>query len=87
MALYMGLGPVTTIEPGETLTIAWEYADEKDHGPNYISANFVARFGAPRVTTVQTSVQSLEGHQFIYNGQLQGSGDPAEIQFNVGNFE
>lgn len=87
MSLYMGLGGITTIEPGETLTFAWVYADGKDHGPNYISASFVARYGSPKVATIQTSLQSLEGHQFIYNGQLQCSDEVAEIQFNVGNFE
>lgn len=87
MTLFMGVGPVTTIEPGETLTFAWEYSDNKDHGPNYASPSFISRFGAPRVATLQTSLQSQEGHHFNYNGQLQGSGDATEIQLNVGNFE
>ena len=87
MSLYMGLGGIITLESGETLTVAWRYADNKDHGPNYVSASFVSRFGTPMAATIQTSLQSLEGHEFIYYGQLQGSGDSTEIQFNVGNFE
>jgi hypothetical protein len=87
MALYMALGGITTMEPGETLTVAWEYVDKKDHGPNYVSASFVSRYGTPTVATLQTSVQSVRGHEFIYYGQLQGSGNATAIQFNVGNFE
>jgi hypothetical protein len=88
MALYTALGPQTTIEPGQTLTFSWIYADKKDHGPNYISANFVTRFSAPQVATIQTSLQSREGHQFVYFGQLRCIGEvPAGIQFDVGNFE
>lgn len=87
MALYMGIGPLTTIEPGEALNFAWEYSDNKDHGPNYVSASFLSRWASPKVATLQVSLQSLEGHQFIYNGLLQGSVDTAEIQLNVGNFE
>jgi hypothetical protein len=88
MALYRALGPVTTIEPGQTLTFAWRYSDNQDHGPNYISANFVSRWNAPQVATIQTSLQSLEGHEFVYFGQLRCIGEvPASIQFDVGNFE
>jgi len=87
MALYTAVGPLTTIEPGETLTFAWTYSDNKDHGPNYLSPDFVSRWADPTVTTVQTSLQSQNGHHFIYTGQLRCTGNPAIIQFNVGNFE
>lgn len=88
MALFRALGPQTTIEPGQTLTFSWTYADKKDHGPNYISPNFVTRWSAPQVATIQTSLQSREGHQFVYFGQLRCIGEiPAGIQFDVGNFE
>ncbi|MGO8830740.1 MAG: hypothetical protein ACLQT5_15990 [Steroidobacteraceae bacterium] len=88
MALMMGLGPQTTVEPGVTLNVFWNYPDKKDHGPNYLSAQFVARWANPEIATLQTSVYSNEGHDFVYSAQLRNvSGYPAIILFDLGNFE
>src|SRR5436309_1500786 len=97
MALYRNQGNQVTLGPGQTAFSNWSYEGLTDHGPQYVSANFIGaddNFGT--VTTVQTSVisscdDSLPYYwpmAISYVSQLRNDGTNAVlININIGTFE
>jgi hypothetical protein len=97
MALFRNQGNQVTVAPGATAFTTWSYPGLTDHGPQYLSADFVgaeSNFGT--VTTTQVSVVASFNDSLgyywptaiSYAAQTRNDGElPVLYTVSIGNFE
>jgi len=92
VTLWMNIGNLISINPGESLYCTWMYGLGLDTGPQYVSASFFPGYeNWGTMTTVSTSATSFGDEQgnlrVSYSAAIRNAGDRwVLVRFNLGNF-